>query len=115
MIVPLAVLLAPISPAIMLYLVLTSLLTEAVVFFQGNYRIKRNRLLATIVFFVSAVIIGLVSAGLMLGNEFGELLTQPLFIGGLAIAAGITGTIGWWLGEKIVVQLKRAGKLDADV
>lgn len=115
MILPLAILMTPISPAITLYLFLTTLLTEAVIFLRGNYRPKTNRLLATVVFFVSAVVIGLVSAGLMLGDKFAELLTQPWLIGGLAIAAGITGAIGWWLGESIVRQLKRAGKLDADL
>lgn len=115
MILPLALLLAPISPAITLYLSLTTLVTEAVVFLRGNYRPKGNRLLATVTFFVSAVVIGLVSAGLMLGDRFAELLTKPWLIGILAIAAGISGAIGWWLGEKIVHQLRRAGKLDADV
>ena len=115
MILPLALLLTPISPAITLYLFLTALLTEAVVFLRGNYRTKANRLLGTVVFFVSAIVIGLVSAGFMLGGEFAKFLTQPWLLGGLAIAAGITGTIGWWLGESIVRQLKRAGKLDADL
>ncbi|NER21432.1 MAG: MptD family putative ECF transporter S component [Symploca sp. SIO1C2] len=115
MIVPLAVLLGLISPVSTLYLGLTTLLTEAVVFFRGNYRIKGNRLLGTVVFFVSGLIIGMVSAGLILGDRFGEVLTKPWLIGSLAIASGITGAIGWWLGEKIVSQLKRAGKLDADI
>lgn len=115
MILPLALLLMPLSPAITLYLVMTTLVTEAVVFLRGNYRSKGNRLLGTVVFFVSAVVIGLVSAGLMLGDKFAQFLTQPWLIGGLAIAAGITGAIGWWLGESIVRQLKRAGKLDADL
>ncbi|ASC73459.1 hypothetical protein XM38_044260 [Halomicronema hongdechloris C2206] len=114
MIWPLALLLAPISPAITLYLFLTSLVTEAVVFLRGNYRVKGNRLLGTVVFFVSATVIGLISAGLMLGDAFAELLTKPWLLGGLAVAAGITGTIGWWLGENIVSQLRRAGKLDAE-
>lgn len=86
MILPLALLLAPISPAITFYLALTTLVTEAVVFLRGNYRAKANRLLGTVVFFVSAVVIGLVSAGLMLGDRFADLLTQPWLIGGLAIA-----------------------------
>lgn len=115
MILPLALLLLPLSPAITLYLGLTTLLTEAIIFFRGNYRAKGNRLLGTVVFFVSAVVIGLVSAGLMLGDKFGALLTQPWLIGGLAIAAGLTGSLGWWLGERIVQQLRRAGKLDAEV
>ncbi|NEQ30533.1 MAG: hypothetical protein F6K04_05960 [Leptolyngbya sp. SIO4C5] len=115
MILPLAVLLLPLSPAITLYLALTALLAEAVVFLRGNYRVKRNRLLGNVTFFVSAVVIGLTSAALMLGGEFAELLTRPWLIGVLAIAAGITGSIGWWLGESVVRQLKRAGKLDADL
>lgn len=114
MILPLALLLLPISPAITLYLVLTVLVTEGAVFLRGSYRVRSNRLLGVVVFFVSAVVIGLVSAGLMLGDRFAELLTQPWLIGGLAIAAGLTGTVGWWLGEKIVQQLQRAGKLDMD-
>lgn len=115
MILPLALLVVAISPVITLYLALTTLVTEATVFWRGNYRPKTNRLLGTVVFFVSAVIIGLVSAGLMLGDKFAELLTKPWLIGALAIAAGVAGAIGWWLGEKIVHQLRRAGKLDMDM
>ncbi|MBE9078492.1 hypothetical protein IQ241_14500 [Romeria aff. gracilis LEGE 07310] len=115
MILPLALLLMPISPAITLYLVLTTLLTEAVVFFRGNYRSSRNRLLATVVFFVSAAVIGLVSAGLMLGGQFAELLTQPWQIGGLAIAAGMAGAFGWRLGEWMMRQLRHPGKRDANL
>ena len=115
MILPLALLVTPISPAITLYLVLTTLLTEAVVLLRGNYRSKGNRLLGTVLFFASAVVIGLVSAGLMLGDKFAELLTKPWLIGVLSLAAGIAGAIGWWLGEKIIYQLKRAGKLDGDL
>ncbi|NET36911.1 MAG: hypothetical protein F6K19_33605 [Cyanothece sp. SIO1E1] len=114
MIWPLALLLTPISPVITVYLILTTVVTEAVVWLRGNYRIKANRLLGTILFFTSAVVIGLVGAGLTLGDKFAELLSKPWLIGGAAIAASITGTIGWWLGEQIVYQLKRVGKLDGD-
>ena len=114
MIVPLALLLTPLSPAITLYLLLTTLVTEGVVFLRGNYRTRSNRLLGTVVFFTSATVIGLVSAGLLLGEVFADLLARPWLIGLIAIAAGLTGSIGWWLGEKIVHQLRRAGKLDAE-
>jgi hypothetical protein len=114
MILPLAILLMAISPVITLYLALTTVVTEAAIFFRGNYRTKSNRLLGNVVFFVSALVLGLVSAGLILGDKFGELLTKPWLIGGLAIAAGLAGALGWWLGERIVQQLRRAGKLDAD-
>ncbi|PSN19075.1 hypothetical protein C7271_09175 [filamentous cyanobacterium CCP5] len=113
-ILPLAVLLVAISPVLTVYLGLTTLLTEAVVFFRGNYRVKANRLLGNVVFFVSAVVIGFVSAALMLGDRFAQFLTQPWLLGGMAIAVGLTGALGWWLGERIVLQLRRAGKLDAD-
>lgn len=114
-VLPLAILVIPISPAITLYLVLTILLTEAVVYFRGNYRLKRNRLLGTVLFFASAVVIGLVGGGLMVGGVFAEFLTKPWLIGLLSLAGAITGGIGWWLGENIVSQLKRAGKLDGDL
>ncbi len=130
MILPLAVLLLPLSPLITLYLVLTPLATEAVVFFRGNYRSKANRLLGTVMFFVSGVLIGLgsifivpalVNTGEFIEEDlakiiekFAVLLNNPWLLGVLAVAAGITGSIGWWLGEKVVHQLQRAGKLDAN-
>lgn len=113
-ILPLALLLVPLSPVITLYLALAILAAEAAVFLSGNYRLKRNRLLGTVTFFVSAVVIGLPLAGFMVGEPFSALLAQPWLIGLLAIAAGMTGALGWWLGERIVLQLRRAGKLDAD-
>lgn len=130
MVLPLALLLAPLSLFITLYLVLTTVVAEAVVFFRGNYRTKANRLLGTVVFFVSAVVIGLgsivlvnhwVNAGAMPGeglaemlSRFATLLNNPWLIGILAVITGLLGTVGWWMGEKVVQQLKRAGKLDAD-
>ncbi|MEO0377398.1 hypothetical protein C1752_11496 [Acaryochloris thomasi RCC1774] len=130
MILPLALLMLPLSPLITLYLVLTPLTAEAVVFFRGNYRSKANRLLGTVVFFMSGVLIGLgsifavaalVNAGTIPAEnlakvleKFADLLNKPWLVGVLAVAAGIMGSIGWWLGEKVVHQLQRAGKLDAD-
>jgi hypothetical protein len=114
MILPLAILMMVLSPIFTLYLTLTALFTEAVVFFRGNYRVKRNRLLGNVVFFFSAAVIGLVSAGLLASDRVGALLSRPWFIAGIAIAAGVTGAVGWWLGEKVVLQLRRAGKLDAE-
>ena len=115
MVSPLAILLGTINPVIMLSLLLTTLVTEAIVFLRGDYRAKANRLLATVVFFVSGVVIGLINAGLIVGDPFAKLLTQPWLIGGMAVAAGIAGGIGWRLGESIVRQLQRAGKLDAEL
>ena len=115
MIVPLALLLGAISPAITLYLTATSLLTESIIFFRGNYHSKGNRLLGNIVFFGSAAPLGLLIAAYMVGGKFAELLTQPWIIVVMGIASCATGAIGWWLGELVIKQLKRAGKLDADL
>ncbi len=115
MILPLAVLLAPLSPAITLYLAATALVTEFVIFFRGNYRNKINRLLGNIVFFGSAAPLGLLIAALMVGGKFATVLSKPWLLVVMGLLAGITGAIGWWLGELVIRQLKRAGKLDADL
>ncbi|NER85230.1 MAG: hypothetical protein F6K42_38160 [Leptolyngbya sp. SIO1D8] len=131
MILPLAVLLAPISLLITAYLSLTTLVVEGTVFFRGNYRSKFNRLLGTVMFFVSGVLIGLgsifllvalVSTGVLPGEplqesfaRFERLINSPWLLGVLAAVAGVMGSLGWWLGEKVILQLKRAGKLDADL
>ena len=112
MILPLALLTVAQSPVITLYLTLSTLLTELVVALRGNYRTQSNRMLGTVLFFSSAVVIGLVGAGLILGDRFAELLTKPWLIAGLSVAAAVTGGIGWWLGERVVQQLQRAGKLE---
>lgn len=114
MILPLALVLGVINWGMLVYLALTVLVTEAAIAWRGNYRRKDNRLLATVVFFVSAVVIGLVSAAFIIGGRFAELLTQPWVIGGLALVAGLAGALGWWLGERIVQQLRNAGKLDVE-
>mgnify|MGYP001829181865 CR=1 FL=1 len=115
MILPLALVLGVINWGMLLYLALTALVTEAAIAWRGNYRRKDNRLLATVVFFVSAVVIGLVSAAFIVGGRFAELLTQPWLIGLFALISGLMGALGWWLGERIIHQLRRAGKLDVDV
>jgi energy-coupling factor transport system substrate-specific component len=110
MILPLAIVLALLSPLIGGYLTLTCLLTEAIIFFIGNYRTKRNRLIGNVVFFTLALVIGYITAAFLVGNEFARLLNQPLRFAGLIIAAGIAGSLGWRLGELVLSQLKRMGK-----
>ena len=115
MIVPLALLLGAISPVITLYLAGTSLLTELIIFFRGNYHSKINRLLGNVIFFGSAAPLGLVTAAYMIGGKFAQLLTKPWIFVVMGIASCATGAIGWWLGELVIKQLKQAGKLDADL
>lgn len=49
-----------------------------------------------------------------MGDKFAILLNQPLRFVGLIIAAGITGFLGWWLGEITLSQLKRMGYWKTD-
>ncbi|MEH1823730.1 MAG: hypothetical protein V7L31_32455 [Nostoc sp.] len=118
MILPLALILGFLSPIITLYLAVTVVITEGVIFFLGNYRSKRHRLLGNVLFFSSANLIGiLLAANLIRGGKsapFVQLVSQPLVLLLFTIAAGLTGVIGWWLGEQAVGQLRKAGKLNVD-
>ena len=118
MIVPLALLLGLISPIITLYLAVTVLITEGVMFFIGNYRSKGHRLLGNALFFGSANLGGLLLGAYLIKGErsapFVRFVSQPLFLLLLTAAAGLAGAVGWWLGELAVKQLRRAGKIDVD-
>lgn len=119
MILPLAILLGLISPVILLYLAVTALVTELVMFFLGNYRRKTNRLIGNVVFFVAANLGGLLlAANLIKGpkaDPFLNLVHQPLVLALVILAAGVAGALGWWLGELAVKQLQRAGKMDVEL
>ena len=105
MILPLAIILSFLSFPIGLYLVLTALFTEAIIFFRGNYHTKRNRFLGNVVFFIAALVIGYLTAAFLVGEEFATLVRQPLQFGTLIVAVGLTGSLGWWFGEMILSQL----------
>lgn len=119
MILPLALLLGLISPIITLYLAVTVLITEGVMFFIGNYRNKGHRLLGNVLFFGSANLGGILLAASLIRGEksapFVQFVSQPLILLLLTVAAGLAGVVGWWLGELAVKQLRKAGKLDVDV
>ncbi|HEY9614859.1 hypothetical protein [Allocoleopsis sp.] len=118
MILPLALLLALINPIITLYLAVTVLVTEVVMFFLGNYRRKTNRLVGNILFFASANLGGvLLGAFLLTGSQAAPFakLAQPGILLLLTIVAGAAGALGWWLGELAIKQLRKAGKMDVDL
>jgi energy-coupling factor transport system substrate-specific component len=119
MILPLAILLGLISPIITLYLAVTVLVTEGVMFFLGNYRRKINRLWANILFFSTANLGGLLLAAYLIvkskANPFIQLIAQPLVLILLTVLAGAAGALGWWLGELAIKQLRKAGKMDVDL
>lgn len=119
MILPLALLLGLISPIITLYLAVTVLITEGAMFFIGNYRSKRHRLVGNVLFFGSANLGGLLLGAYLIRGAnsapFVQFVSQPLVLLLLTVTAGLAGAVGWWLGERAVQQLRKAGKMDVDV
>ena len=122
MILPLALLMGllhpPITFIITLYLSVTVLVTEVVMFFIGIYRYKRNRLFGNLLFFASASLCGLLTAKMLLTGAKAESLAKvvgnPGLIVGITIAVAIAGALGWWLGELAIKQLQQAGKMDVE-
>lgn len=119
MILPLALLLALISPLITLYFVVTVFITESIMFFVGNYRSKRHRLFGNVLFFSSANLCGLLLGAYLIRGAgaaaFVRFVSQPLVLLLLTVASGLAGALGWWLGELAIKQLRKAGKIDVDV
>lgn len=114
MILPLALLLGLQSVSMTAYLAVTVLVTELAVWLRGNYRTKGNRLLGNLVFFETAILVGIVALVFIVGGEFAQLAERPWIFLVMAIAIAAASALGWWLGELVVTQLRRAGKLDAD-
>lgn len=122
MIMPLALLLGLLHPPLTfimaLYLSATVFVTEAVMFLIGSYRYKRNRLFGNLLFFGSASLCGLLTAVMFLKGARVESLTKvignPLLIIAITLAVAAAGTVGWWLGELAIEQLRKAGKMDVE-
>lgn len=112
MIGTLALLLSRISWIITAFLVAALLVTEAVMWFRGGYRSRMDRLIGNAVFFASATVTGAVIGAYTAGQAFGAWVAQAWILVPMTLLSGVAGAIGWWMGEKIVTQLQRAGKLN---
>jgi energy-coupling factor transport system substrate-specific component len=110
----LAIILSRISWIITAFLVAALLLTELIMLFRGGFHGKANRLLGNVIFFASATVTGAIVGAYTAGEAFGAWIRQAWILLPMTILSGVAGAIGWWLGELIVRQLHRAGKLDAD-
>ncbi len=110
-ILPLAVLLGLLSPLITLYLAVTVIVIEAVLYFLGSYRKRINRLIANVLFFASANLAGLLvliyfSQGLISRikdpkradalTHVIQFINQPGTLILLTILAGVAGAVGWF-------------------
>jgi len=92
---------------------LAILITELVMLLRGGYCGRSNRLLANLIFFGATVPAGAVLAGFGIGKEAATYFVQPWVLVPMTLAGVGAGALGWWLGEQIVAQLQKAGKLDA--
>jgi energy-coupling factor transport system substrate-specific component len=111
----LAVLLSRISLIITAFLAVALLLTELIMLPRGGYRGKTNRLLGNIIFFSSATVAGAIIGAYTAGGTFAAWLSQSWILLVMTTMSGVAGAVGWWLGELVVKQLQRAGKLEVDV
>jgi len=107
----LAIILSRISFVISGFLVAGILVTELVMLVRGGYRKKRDRLLGNILFFSSATVAGALIGAYVAGEAFAAWLSQSWILAPMTILSGVSGAVGWWLGEKVVTQLQKAGKM----
>ena len=108
----LALVLSRISFVITAFLVAAVVVTEIVMLLRGGFRGKINRLLGNVIFFSSATVSGALVGAYTAGQVFGAWLSQAWILLPMTLLSGVAGAVGWWLGELVVKQLQRAGKLE---
>jgi len=109
----LALLLSRISWIITAFLTIALLVTELVMVFRGGFSGSVNRLLGNVLFFSSATVAGALIGAYAAGDVFAAWVGQVWILLLMTVVSGLAGAVGWWLGERVVKQLQRAGKLDA--
>ena len=107
----LALILSRISWIITAFLVIALLATEGVMLLRGGFYGKADRLLGNVLFFSSATVAGAMVGAYAAGDVFAAWVGQVWILLLMTVVSGIAGAIGWWLGERVVKQLQRAGKL----
>jgi energy-coupling factor transport system substrate-specific component len=114
MISTLALLLSRLSWIITAFLVASLVITEVVMLFRGGYRSQSNRLLGNVIFFASTTVTGALIGAYTASPGLTQWVSQPWILLPMTLLSGLAGAIGWWLGERVIKQLQRAGKLDVD-
>ncbi|NJL47956.1 MAG: hypothetical protein HC929_11325 [Leptolyngbyaceae cyanobacterium SM2_5_2] len=109
----LALILSRISWIITAFLGIALLVTELVMLTRGGFYGRTNRLLGNVLFFSSATVAGTLVGAYAAGEVFAEWFSQLWLLALMTLVSGAAGAVGWWLGERVVQQLQRAGKLDA--
>ncbi|MEM1310773.1 MAG: hypothetical protein AAGF98_14995 [Cyanobacteria bacterium P01_H01_bin.153] len=107
----LALILSRISWIIAAFLAIALLVTEAALLLRGGFYSRANRLLGNVLFFSSATVAGTLVGAYAAGDVFLAWVGQVWILLLMTIVSGLAGAVGWWLGERMVKQLQRAGKL----
>jgi len=79
------------------------------VLFRG-YRRPAARVLAGAVYFGSHVFIGIFLGSLFIGGHYARIIVRPWPIAGMTLAVAGLAAIGVFLGNRLVAELRRAGK-----
>lgn len=114
MIGTLGLLLSRISFVITAFLLAAVLVTELTMLTRGGFQGKWNRLWGNVIFFSSATVAGALIGAYTASPGLTDWVRQPWILIPMTILSGVAGALGWWLGEAVVKQLQRAGKLDVD-
>lgn len=107
----LAIILSRVSLIVTAFLGVAILVTELVMLARGGYRKKRDRLFGNVLFFSSATVAGALIGAYVAGEAFAAWLSQSWILAPMTVLSGVSGAVGWWLGEKVVTQLQKAGKI----
>lgn len=87
------------------------LVAEMAGLLAGGFTSKTGRLAANLGFFATACAVGAVTGAVFLGKIFAERMAQPMLLVPTILLTAVLAGIGWWLGEAVVLQLQRSGKL----
>ncbi len=118
-ITPVGLLLGLINPIIPIVLISAAAITEGVMTLRKGYGGSFNRFLGNVVFFEGTILLSMLAAVTGLTQALGltpRAINLPLWLAVPAIGIGaLMGSLAWWLGEQVVRQLVKAGKLDEDL
>ncbi|WP_287127376.1 hypothetical protein [Candidatus Cyanaurora vandensis] len=111
---PVGLILGLINPIITLVLLVPALVTELVMALVAGYGSRTRRFWGNLIYFEATVLGGVLGTVTGLTAAFGinVPVLNPWLLLPAGSVAGLVAGLGWWLGERVVAQLQKAGKLD---
>jgi len=75
-----------------------------------SYRTAASRVVAGAIYFGGHVFIGILLGTLFIGGDYARTLIRPWPIAGMTLVVVALAVLGVWAGNRLVVELRRAGK-----